>query len=217
MEIGIPQYSDQALNSYANLMQSVQDINIYVEDSSLQYVYNELFERLNLHNLKFVSVMPLAGRAAVIERAEKHMSSKPTCYFIDGDLLFAANKHRHENRRVYTHECYCFENYFIDEELCCEEIHDELGNCSRESIIERLNWKEFIQEVCDYFVPLFEEYALVFLLGYKTKLTNRGIGCVTESRGGYQCISPEKIENLIEEIDANLKKTIYGGGDRVKA
>ena len=58
-------YSDAGLRNRSIFYR--QDINIYVEDTGKEYVYEEIFKRLLKNDYRIETILPLGGKTNVLK------------------------------------------------------------------------------------------------------------------------------------------------------
>ena len=108
-------YSPQSMRAYAALYAPYNDIDIFVEDGSLIGVYERVFSRLVRKGMRVAAVIPLGGKRAVLQEAERTNGdmSRRRFFLLDGDFDWSIGKKRRIPRLYYL-KCYSFENFAWD-------------------------------------------------------------------------------------------------------
>ena len=189
----IPAYSASGMAAKATLYSDLQNLDIFVEDSSLKEVYNELIRKLDIKGLVFHTVIPLGSRYDVLDHAASHPDVLRYCYIVDGDLLHAIRDSDISDCRVLTHRKYCFENYLFNQGSCRRLVYEQLGNTDKAGVTQIVGWDDFRQIVEDGLVPLFVLYAAAFYLAPSVETVGRGLGTLVNKERGRLTISAEKV------------------------
>lgn len=227
-----PKYSPNAAAATATLYSPLQDVCIYVEDSSIKEVYNSVIRRLQIEDVKFHSVIPLGSRNDVLEHASKHPGVTRCCYLVDGDLYYALGKNDfHHDRRIMAHSLYCFENYLFNADACCSIVYEEKGSLSRSDTEQLVAWEQFVFPIRKLLVPLFAVYAVAFELSPSICTVQNGIGTVANNSRGQLVLDATKVRletvrviremhkghsgREIREMISNVKDRLRGMKDPV--
>ncbi|WP_099810341.1 DUF4435 domain-containing protein [Streptococcus suis] len=151
-----------------------QDINIFVEDTDKEYLYEEILNRLLNDKYKIETVFPLGGKNKVlseyIKQGEVSKSGIPNLFLVDGDFdryldyssvtrndyqgsrefaqqvsLFVNDKIIESDSVLYL-EAYNIENYFIDENAIIKFIKGIMQKKDSElkSILDFGSWRDRI-------------------------------------------------------------------------
>lgn len=74
---GRPAYSEHGLENRPLFFAGCNNVNIYVEDTDKEYVYEQILERLFENGLRFQSIFPLNGKQAVLARCRINGAYEP--------------------------------------------------------------------------------------------------------------------------------------------
>ena len=148
-----------------------QDINIFVEDTNKEYLYEEILKRLLDDKYKIETVFPLGGKNKVlseyIRQGELNNNGVPNLFLVDGDFdkyidyesvkridyqgskesdeevsQFVRGKIIQSDSVIYL-ETYNIENYFIDENAVIKYIKGIIQKTDSElmSILDFNSWR----------------------------------------------------------------------------
>lgn len=168
------EYSENGLRNRTLFYSGNNDINIYVEDSGKEYVYEEIFKRLLGENYRIASIFPLGVKNQVLKeyvrKGESSSNGKPNVFLLDGDFdrykdYEIANKDDYtgpvdddsmledfilgkmfKSKSVIYLKSYNIENYFIDENAIVSYIKGILKKTDSEifQILDYSTWRSRI-------------------------------------------------------------------------
>lgn len=157
-------YSDQSQPAFAAFYRRYNDIDIYVEDSSLVGLYERVFSKILDGIARITSVTPLGNRTAVIAEANRLKSdrSRKRFFLVDGDFhwLLAPKK---RIRSLYALNCYCFENLAYERTTILRTAFSLAPQKSTTDVENDFSANK-LDLVVETFQPLFEIYAVGHLL-----------------------------------------------------
>ena len=88
---GRPAYSEHGLENRPLFFAGCNNVNIYVEDTDKEYVYEQILERLFENGLRFQSIFPLNGKQAVLARCRINGAYEPdgtpNIYIVDACVV----------------------------------------------------------------------------------------------------------------------------------
>lgn len=203
-----PTYSNAARAAMAKLYSPLQNLTIFVEDDSMQEVYNALIKRMKIENLRFHSVIPLGGKENVINHAKEHINNFDYCYIVDGDFDFILNKNSVCDNRVFRLNKYCFENYLFNENACCMVVYEQLGNKSEREVSECVSWPSFSSNIEKKLVPLFMYYIVAKYHAPSVRTVGGCFGSLVRSERGRCVLDEEKIQRELDRIKEEILKEI---------
>lgn len=197
----------------------LQDIDIFVEDESLQELYDTLIKRLEVFDgeCRFLRVFPLHGKASVFDKAKELDTTRKRAFIVDGDFDFLLISNPLNDPRIFMHPCYCIENYFFCKEaafiICDEEFAGKVTKKAQrllEKSFENSNGMLKLVELCI-------EYAVSESLGLPLPTVNRKkidkLICVDTSGqveldpGRISCIQQEVVGEIITQVGEDEYKT----------
>lgn len=210
-------YSEEGeLNRYL-FYKDINDINFFVEDSGMEYEYEEIFKRLFGNQYKVYSIMALGGKTAVKRAFEEWGKQNPdnekikNVYIVDGDFDRYINRDEmiEDDHFIYL-KSYNIENYLFDEEAVCSYSKGLIHKSDKEveSIIDYNYWKSTIVSEA---TPLFLLYCTVQKLQLGLQNVSRSEylfidkNTGLEKDGAYTCYYNE-VKKAYGDIDRNIEE-----------
>ncbi|MFS1463761.1 DUF4435 domain-containing protein [Vibrio lentus] len=201
---------DSAKYAKSVLLKSYNDIDIYIEDTAINYdkVYVNIFKRVFRKKYKIENVFPIGSRGKVINKCKEKTDSitRPTLFIVDGDL-FLLKGENNLPKGTFRLPFYCIENILIDHNSILEYIDEEHANLREENIINSLDYKNWIN-ICS---PLLSELFLRYAMVQKANLTgvpNVSIPVKDYCKPESFDIDKSKIEEKISQLDIALKEKL---------
>jgi len=157
-------FSTEALKSRLDFYDGLNDINIFVEDSDSQYLYEEIFQRLLGKAYSIKTIFPCGGKQAVIDtyiERGSHTDGVRNVYLVDGDfdrLLFPENMIVHP-QFVYLKR-YNIESYLINETGLCKLVKGKL-KCIYDVAHAKLKYADWFQRIIGEAKELFLCYCYI--------------------------------------------------------
>lgn len=197
-------FSSQSMRAYAALWKPYNDIDIYVEDSSLRGLYERMFNRMLAGTAKISSIVPLANRDAVIAEALrlKDDNTRKRFFLIDGDFYWSVGKRRRV-RNLYTLPCYSIENFAWEIEpirLAAHHTAPQLQNNQIENLLKQTELDSIASEL----VPLFVAYAICHRLGATCETLRYSIVRLI-ARNSRSALCPAKIRGRIRQVFRHVR------------
>ena len=206
----LPTLAPLALKDEWILYTSIQDIDIFVEDTTQLEAYKVILERLKVFDdkFRFHRVFALGGKSAVLKQAEDLDRARCRCFIIDGDLDYALSSMNHLEERIFVHDCYCLENYFVCLKAVSRVLYEELGGEDLSTVIEMLNWEALCAEFDEVLVPLFLTYATIKNLTPSLPTVRRGLKKVVCENQGACVLSPTRAQDERRTIEEEALKQV---------
>lgn len=182
----IPERSAKANSAKSVLFESLNDIDIYIEDTGrgAKKLAKKLFSRVFGGRYKISEIFPLGGREAVLEEHRKHSRSRPSLYVIDGDLHLLSNQDVESSKGLYRLPFYCIENLLCDPVSFIRLMDDEDVERDLDELACVFDYESWLEQNSDLLHSLFLEYSVSKVVnpdnqtvGYKVNrlaLSNRG-------------------------------------------
>ena len=221
-------YSEDALSSRVLFLTDFNDINIFVEDTGKEYIYEEIFERLFAdEKVSIFSIFPLGGKDAVIKqfklRGVHDSSGKINVYILDGDFdnLWVDQKIISPNLIYLTR--YNIEAYFYSRSVVIKFMRLYMKT-ARKNVETIINFDELENQVCTKIGELFLLFATVRRYYPDLESVQRGIGRFIDCNGCLLDTEYDKyfsdvrnvlpnINNLIECTSEKLRHLLATGGN----
>jgi len=172
-------WPSRALTAIVKLFEPLQEIDIYVEDSNDEVFYTHLFRIICKDRVRIARVFSKNGRENVISAAVNHdPNSRPSLFLIDGDLEWVRDEEKKFNlNHLYRLDAYCIENLLISEHAILKIIVED-SICFEEDAKQRLQFKEWLDQINHSLLQLFSAYAILNKLDpTKATVANR-VGCL---------------------------------------
>lgn len=186
------QWSDRAKKAVANFFVKWNDIDVFVEDTALhaKNIYATLINRVLDGRAAVETVFPLGNRGAVLNACanDRRKGGRNRVYLIDADLDLAAGVDLPRMKRLYCHEVYHLENYFLCEEALIKVLQEENPRFTLEEVKACLNYPGFLSEIA----PLID----VFLLFGMTRILEPSLPTVSLGIGRFSVnsrLDPAKV------------------------
>ncbi|MNZ78826.1 hypothetical protein D3C78_974150 [compost metagenome] len=210
MIYGLPQWSSAALNSIGLHYRSLQDIEIYVEDSASEALYTKLIAKILDSGITIKKIIPLNGRTNVVSRCREYSDKFPAIFVIDGDFTIAFGDTAHQIPRLFRHQLYCMENYLFCEKASIELLQDSSGRLSPEDAKEILEWDGFTKKITPALTELFKFFAISWKINPEDATISIGYYNLCKkisNKYGHE-LCEEKIHRTIAEIKSKTIETI---------
>ena len=153
-----PKWSTEAKKAVSLFFRKWNDIDVYVEDTSISTlrIYNEILVRLSGDKFRVERVFPVGSKKNVIQACRDYDSGekRPSLYVVDGDLDLLCNNKRPSLERLYVQERYCIENFLIDEKSSIEIMYEEKATMDRDTIKALIKYDLFKKDI-ECFLDLF--------------------------------------------------------------
>lgn len=187
MNVGLS-YSDEGLRNRGIFYR--QDINIYVEDTGKEYIYEEIFKRLLKNEYRIETMLPLGGKENVLKeylrQGDLDERGTQNLFLVDGDFdryidyevvrrehfsggtetdlkEFVSGKIIESDSVIYL-KTYNIESYFVDETASSKFIKGILHKTDGE-LSSILNFEDWRSRIVDESKDLFLLYC--FLIKYR--------------------------------------------------
>lgn len=108
-------YSPRAAGAIGFLKSSLNDIDIFVENTSNRNMWTAYLVRHLPTSVSFTSVTMLGGRDVVMKAAEIYNESRPALFIIDSDLDILMGRRNPAIRHLYSIPAYCIENMLLED------------------------------------------------------------------------------------------------------
>jgi hypothetical protein len=162
------QYSFAAQVARAFLLAQYNDIVVFVEDVTCSSLYVTIINNALEGSGSISHVFPLQGRRAVIDAVTQYQPRKipkPCVFLIDGDLDILSGKPPPHGPPLRRLNAYCIENLVLDPNAILEVAFESDANTDRSTLKAKLNIEQRINAAAKLLRPVFEMYAVAYLLG----------------------------------------------------
>jgi hypothetical protein len=204
----VVQYPSRAVRALAFLKRRYNDIDIFVEDSACHNMYLLLIRRILPSSVKLTSVTQVGNKQKLLEacKLDQLEDGRRKLYIVDGDFDHMLGRLKPKLKYLYRMRAYCVENILLNEIAAISVGIEADTNASEADILSRLDFANWLDELCVALFPLFVCYAIAEELG---------IGVVTvgysvfqlgdEGRNGWQ-ISQSKVRRRILELTKEIRQ-----------
>jgi hypothetical protein len=170
------QWSSRARSAIRVLFESLQDIDVYVEDSDDEVFYRALLNFASNKTIKIARVFALKGRANVEAAAKVHDFKKRRALFIiDGDLGWVKGHAAPRIRGLHQHDAYCVENLLICEKAIVTLVAQEI-TVVETSVATLIDFKKWKSSVIGDLSELFAAYATLNDFDATVATVSNGVG-----------------------------------------
>ena len=191
---------------------TLQDINIYVEDTAKgsEAIYKALISNI-FPEKKVRDIISLGGRSEVIEACKIKKNNLKELYLIDGDLNLLYEPIMKING-LFNSSVYCIENYMVDETALSVVLEETLV-LDPEAAKTNLAWCDFVLSMKNAFLEVFIIYAVSHSLESGEKTIKRFDPATwidhSVKKGEYKRPNQAVIDSSISQLKNRLITT-YG-------
>ena len=169
--------------------QDLNDINLFVEDSGMEYEYETIFKRLLGDDYHIKAIFGLGGKSKVRERYKEFGSctnGRQNFYIVDGDFdrYTCPSGMIHDSNFVYL-EAYNIENYFIDENATLQFAKSYL-KCMDDEVKNIVQFKKWKGKIILESQQLFLCYCFVQKFGFSEPTVARPEYLFIDSKTGFK-------------------------------
>ncbi len=201
-------YSDKATPAVAYLFSHFNDIDVFVEDTTIRNVYETLLNRMLPEGIKVQKVFQIGNKESVIHECEKQKNyRRPSLFIIDGDFDSLFNAPLPKFANLYRLNAYCIENLLVTKESVLEIAYNCLPNKTREELIKILNFDAFVSNFYRLLYPLILLFVVGYLLDTDLKTVSFNITSLIIQKEHSVELSKEKISRKIHVLSHDLMKT----------
>lgn len=182
-------YSTEASATRVLFYQGLNDINLFVEDAGMEYLYETIFKRLLGANYCISAIYSLGGKTNVNARYREFgdkIGDTPNFYIVDGDFDRYIHKEDMIDVPNFIYlQSYNIENYFIDENATEQFAKGRLKKLDSE-IKQLVAFQEWKQKIVSQAKKLFLCYCLVQKLNIPEPTLTRGPYTFIDQKTGYE-------------------------------
>lgn len=182
-------YSSEALATRFILFQDLNEINLFVEDVGMEYIYETIFKRLLEDKYNIKAIFPLGGKSKVKERflefGEKTNNIK-NFYIVDGDFdRYIYQDSIIDNPCFIYLKTYNIENYFLDEKACIQFSKGYL-KCLDSVVKNKVSFNNWKNRIVSESSKLFLCYCFVKKFHPTKKTLSRSSFLFIDSKTGFE-------------------------------
>lgn len=218
-------YSSEAFATRFLYFQGLNDINLFVEDMDMGFLYETIFKRMLGNDYTITAITPLGGKPNVIKQFHEFGTQTdgiPNVYIVDGDFdrYIHANDMINSQNFIYL-KTYNIENYFLDEDACIQFAKGRLC-CFDDIVKSKVDFDNWKTRIVNESAKLFLCYCFVQKVKPELETLSRPIGKFIDCKTGFERTDgafeqyfnsiktlSDDIERDISEID-NIYKSING-------
>jgi len=199
---GVPVWPPSALESVGLLYRPLQDLEVYVEDKDSEVFYLELLGRLIPSGKKIKKIIPLNGRANVVDLCKRYNDPSPALFLIDGDLDLTLKVRETGLKNLFQLRSYCIENYLFCLAGSREIIVETSGKVLPEKALTTEEWESFFNYVNEPLRELFIVFAAARVLAPTLRTVSLGYSSISTQKVRKKGREPDlaKISSVIETI-----------------
>jgi hypothetical protein len=206
-------WPEKAKKAIQKLFESLQEIDIYVEDMHDEVFYRSLLNKISNDKIHIARVFELGGREAVIKAAENHDHTRRRALFIiDGDLEWVRGLPPPKIVGLHRHNAYCVENLLLCEKALAQILSQE-AIIPEDDAINKIDLKGWITSIQDPLLELFAAYAIANEYAPEIQTVSKGVGnlCTTNRAKGFAFLDNRKVKNertaLIKVLEIKTGKS----------
>jgi hypothetical protein len=154
-------YPPRAAKALGFLKSSVNDVEVFVEDTGNLNMWSRIIRRLLPANVRFSSVTPFGGRDKVLAacKLDQANDGRRKIYIIDGDFDAPRRMRKPRYKFLYRLRAYCIENLLLDEAAFVAVGLESSHRSTEADVRTQLDWSGLSAEIDRLLKPLFELYA----------------------------------------------------------
>lgn len=154
-------YSPRAASAIAFLKASINDIDVFVEDTSNRNMWNYFLRKHLPTGVRLSSVTMLGGKEVVIEAARIDTgTSRPTLYIIDGDFDGLLARPKPREKKLFRLDAYCIENLLLLDTAVIDVATSADIELTPEQAASRFSYSSFMERNGPALRFLFAAYAV---------------------------------------------------------
>jgi hypothetical protein len=214
LETKMLKWPERSRRSIAAFFTRWNDIDVFVEDTAkfAKNLYIALVNRALAGKSEVTTVIPLGDREKVLQACslDSNPSNRHRIYLIDGDLDLAAGIPAPNIKRLFRHNLYHLENYFICEDALLTVLHEENPRYEIEALRAILNFEGWLTSI-EPLVNLFEVFGLTKLIDPSLPTISLGVGSFT-TNSKLEALDTGKIATFcsqrITELEARTSAAV---------
>ena len=231
MENGDLTFSTEGKKTRAVLYDGYNDINVFVEDKKIEYLYEIVFQRLLGNDCKISAIFPCGTKHDVIKSFEEfgeQTNGTKNIYLVDGefDSFLFPDKMINNSHFIYLKK-YNLESYLINEKGATAIVKYKLGLLDT-SIPRYFSFSEWKTRITDEAKDLYFCYCYIKKYSINIKSVDRSYYEFLDKETGYKRSDgsfenfrqnlydtyPDS-ENLIEEIKNDFERRFGNQYDKI--
>ncbi|WOB78740.1 DUF4435 domain-containing protein [Brevundimonas nasdae] len=158
----MPKYSARTARALSYLKRTVNDVDIYVEDTGSRNMWVRLLTQLLPAGVRLRSINMLGGRRAVEDAcaADQANDGRRKLFIIDGDFDHLKGKAKPKLKFLYRLRAYCVENILLSQKSIRMLAMETHPNISENDADAKFDFQEFVYEIDQGLKQLFQLYAV---------------------------------------------------------
>jgi len=200
-------FSQKAQKALVHLFKPYNDIDIFVEDTTIHRVYEVFFKRLLPEDISLRHIFQLPGREAVINECKNYLNKygRKTLFIIDGDFnILISMEDFSSYTNLYQLKVYCIENLLVSNNSLIEVASDCLPNTKFDDMGSIIDYDNFISDVATKLAPLIVIYYVAHLLDDEIETVGRNVNNFFKEELNVLSLDEDKIKYRIDEIKNKL-------------
>lgn len=196
-------YSESALLNRMLFYSEYNDINVFVEDEYKEYIYENIFQRMFLDELKINKIFTMGGKNGVEKAFGQYgnqYDNKPVIYLVDGDFDLIMGKEMINSPNYIYLDKYNIESYYIEEKAVLKYMSGKMKQ-TQKKVAEQIEYAIWENMAYDSMTKLFLNYIVAQTVFPEEKSVGNSPH-IYFSENGYA------IAKKIDEYIDNLKNRI---------
>lgn len=206
-------YSSEALATRFLLFQGLNEINLVVEDTDREYIYETIFKRMLGEQYNISTIFAVGGKLEVKARYKefgKETDGIKNFYIVDGDFDRYIDQENMVDDSCFIYlKTYNIENYFIDEDACLQFSKGYL-RCLDVTVKAKVNFNVWKTRIIAESSKLFLCYCFVKKYHPEIKTLTRSNFLFLDSKTGFERVNAYQKywNNEIITLDQNAQDKI---------
>lgn len=206
-------YSSEALSTRFLFYQGLNDINLFVEDTDMEYIYETIFKRLLEQKYNIKAIFPLGGKPKVKQHFLEYGNSTDgikNFYIVDGDFDRYVHSKDMINDACFIYlKTYNIENYFLDENSCIQFSKGKL-RCLDDEVYNILKFQSWKNRIVNESSKLFLCYCFIQKYYPTQETLSRSSYLFINDKTGFEREDGayQKYWDSILELDVNAQEKI---------
>ncbi len=197
------EYSPEGKDALPCFYRDYNDIDVFIEDDSLEIFYQEILGKLLNKSIKITRIFSTSGKSELLEKFHGYIESSEidkAFFIVDPDFDHILGTMHPSHARLHILDEYCIENYLFEEKafisVCLEEKPGK-----RIDWDSKVNYSAWLEGVTGQLTPLFACFIYTQKKGISEPNVGLGIGKFIS--GSPPSLDPKRIDAFIVGFKCN--------------